>query len=116
MDDLIRKLRKQAGHFAAEHRVKFGGTVLDRHRERYLEWRAADALEQAAAENKRLTKQLADVASYESAAQRKRIEQLEAALAPMVKAHKSDRPYNQITLHHLRVAFDLVETAGHTKS
>ena len=39
----------------------------------------ADALEQAQAENKRLIKQLADVASYEGAAQRKRIEQLEAA-------------------------------------
>lgn len=37
-----------------------------------------------------------------------RIEQLEAALAPMAKAHKSNRPYNEITLHDLRVAFDLL--------
>ncbi len=35
---------------------------------------------------KQLTKQLADVASYEGAAQRKRIEQLEAALHPGKKA------------------------------
>jgi septal ring factor EnvC (AmiA/AmiB activator) len=40
----------------------------------------AAALEQSQSENKRLTKQLADVASYEGAAQRKRIEKLEGEL------------------------------------
>lgn len=39
-----------------------------------------------------------------------RIEKLEAALRPLAKAHKSDRPYNEITLHDCRVAFDLLAT------
>lgn len=46
MDDLILKLRKQAGYLAAGNRVKHGGTVLDNHREQYLEWKAAERIEQ----------------------------------------------------------------------
>ncbi len=83
MDDLIRKLRKQAGHLAAEHRVKFGGTVLDRHRERYLEWRAANALEQLQTDHDELRKLYTEVSdrAYKRLSQLRdaedRIEQLE---------------------------------------
>jgi len=36
------------------------------------------------------------------------MQELREALRPLAKAHKSDRPYNEITLNDCRVAFDLL--------
>ena len=79
MSDLIQELRKQAGRRAPEHRLKFGGKIKGGIREQFLEWEAADALEQAQDEIEKHHAQYANIAGYLELRD-KRIEQLEAAL------------------------------------
>jgi len=77
MNDLIERLqevKKYFGLMAVQQQSNKHEANADTIRE------ACIALEQAQTENKRLTKQLADVASYEGATQRKRIEKLKGEL------------------------------------